>query len=158
MKNIQNNLRQCATCKEFNIDGTYRFPNNTYCRGCSRVYAKTYYEKNRVKDANRRRKHFLDHPELREKRDEQIRKYYNTEKMREYYKAYQKRTLKIDGEKRKVRLKARRTTKIDQPCYFCEGVKNLDRHHYDYSKPTEFFVLCRKCHKKFHFIHKLMVE
>jgi hypothetical protein len=40
-------------------------------------------------------------------------------------------------------------------CEVCGSTENLERHHEDYSKPSDVKVLCTSCHKKLH--HKTLV-
>lgn len=39
---------------------------------------------------------------------------------------------------------------INRCCEHCGSIKNLHRHHEDYSKPLEVIILCQKCHVKLH--------
>lgn len=53
--------------------------------------------------------------------------------------------------KNTVRKQAQRAVPIMEKCEMCgaTGVK-MNRHHTDYTKPTEVMVLCTKCHAKVH--------
>ena len=53
--------------------------------------------------------------------------------------------------KNTARKAAQRAVPVMEKCEMCgsTGVK-LNRHHTDYSKPTEVMVLCTKCHAKVH--------
>lgn len=53
--------------------------------------------------------------------------------------------------KNTVRKAAQRAVPIMEKCEMCgaTGVK-MNRHHTDYTKPTEVMVLCTKCHAKVH--------
>jgi hypothetical protein len=46
--------------------------------------------------------------------------------------------------------------KLTGVCSQCGSTDNLERHHEDYTKPLEFVVLCRKCHRTLH--HKPFEE
>ena len=54
-------------------------------------------------------------------------------------------------EKNTARKAAQRAMPTMKKCEMCgaTGVK-LNRHHIDYSKPTDVIVLCTKCHAKVH--------
>lgn len=53
--------------------------------------------------------------------------------------------------KNTIRKAAQRAVPIMERCEMCgaTGVK-MNRHHTDYTKPTEVMVLCTKCHAKVH--------
>lgn len=40
--------------------------------------------------------------------------------------------------------------KLTGKCVSCGATENLERHHPDYSKPLEFIVYCRRCHRALH--------
>ena len=50
-----------------------------------------------------------------------------------------------------ARKAAQRAVPVMEKCEMCgaTGVR-MNRHHTDYSKPTEVLVLCTKCHAKVH--------
>jgi len=37
-----------------------------------------------------------------------------------------------------------------QTCIICGSNKNIECHHPDYKKPTEFICICATCHRKLH--------
>lgn len=39
-------------------------------------------------------------------------------------------------------------------CEKCGSVEELHRHHFDYTKPLEVAVLCKKCHYAFHAVER----
>lgn len=48
-----------------------------------------------------------------------------------------------------IRKRAQRAMPLDgATCSRCGSVTSLERHHHDYSKPTDVTVLCRQCHRK----------
>jgi hypothetical protein len=69
-----------------------------------------------------------------------------------------------EWKKRQENIKQRRAVdnvhnhfrEIKGSCSKCGSTENLERHHPDYSKPLEFIVLCRKCHRTLH--HKPYAE
>ena len=50
----------------------------------------------------------------------------------------------------RTRRASQRMLPVLDACEFCGSTENLERHHYDYSDPGLFHVLCRKCHRKWH--------
>lgn len=38
----------------------------------------------------------------------------------------------------------------EQPCVICGSVKEIERHHFDYSKPLEVVFLCSRHHRTLH--------
>lgn len=42
---------------------------------------------------------------------------------------------------------ARRYAPLKDKCEQCGSIENLQRHHFDYSKPLDVITLCKKCHE-----------
>lgn len=47
---------------------------------------------------------------------------------------------------------ALRKIPLKECCEVCGSTENLERHHFDYSKPLEILCVCRNCHAKIHSI------
>ena len=54
-------------------------------------------------------------------------------------------------KKNSIRKAAQKAVPLMTKCEMC-GAENMkfNRHHTDYSKPTEVMILCTKCHAKVH--------
>jgi len=53
-------------------------------------------------------------------------------------------------EKIKAKSLARYHIPLENTCRVCGSSTDLQRHHFDYSKPLEVVTMCRTCHEKTH--------
>lgn len=69
----------------------------------------------------------------------------------EYAEEYSQKWKKEHPQQRKAVDDARNNSlKLQGECSQCGSFENIERHHPDYSKPLEFVILCRKCHRTLH--------
>lgn len=72
--------------------------------------------------------------------------------------AYQRKHMAAHPEACKARKTASNALRdgriVRQACETCDGTRNIEMHHDDYSKPLEVRWLCMKCHKCLHRKHK----
>ena len=47
------------------------------------------------------------------------------------------------------KTKSKKIIRIDN-CQICNSEENLDKHHFNYSEPFNFLVVCRSCHLRIH--------
>jgi len=68
-----------------------------------------------------------------------------------YYQEYSQKWKREHPTQRKAVDDALNSSrKLNAVCSKCGSAKNIERHHPDYSKPLEFVILCRKCHRALH--------
>jgi len=74
------------------------------------------------------------------------RKYYSTEKGKEASRRKWARRVREFPEKIRARVIARKISIM--PCQYpnCSSGQRVEKHHWDYSKPLEVVMLCRKHH------------
>jgi hypothetical protein len=93
-----------------------------------------------------------------EKRKKALEYYYkNRDKVLMYQKARWKKKYQNDiqfRQKRQFRDKTRILTKFEniqnKECTLCDSPIDLQRHHFDYSNPLNFVIVCRNCHNQIH--------
>jgi len=79
----------------------------------------------------------------------------DTGKSKEVIRRYKERNPhKIEARKR-VYIGIRNGSITRQPCVIC-GLKKVDAHHKDYSKPLDIMWLCRKHHWEWHANHETL--
>lgn len=121
--------RVCYKCKklkkidEFTIDKLCKFGHSYICRECEKIFNRIRYLKY----------YSIHKEEILERRHQ---RYLND---------------KRSGVK-KAQDKAIRCIKINTNiCQICKKVSNnLERHHFDYSKPIDVIIVCRSCHRLIH--------
>jgi hypothetical protein len=107
-----------------------------------REYKRTYKIKHpdRVKESNRKSH---DRYYIKNK-DTLIKKHKEYHKKINYSNKYQ-----VQSEARSIANKI--PIKNGQLCQLCNTSLAIERHHPDYSKPTEIIFVCRRCHWNIHF-------
>jgi hypothetical protein len=91
-----------------------------------------------------------EHPERAKELAQQSRKRF-LEKHPNYAEEYSQKWKREHPEQRKAVDDARNNSyKLKGICTQCGSTEHIERHHPDYSKPLEFIVLCRKCHRTLH--------
>lgn len=104
-------------------------------------FQRNYYQEHKEEMDNRAKTWKEKHPEQTKEFRKKWQKNH-PEKFREYQKKYAKN----NPEKEKAHKIASQFP-IGSRCLVCGSTENLERAHFDYSKPEEFFTLCCKHHK-----------
>ena len=105
-----------------------------------RIYHRRYYEANKEQISDRIRLYQQSPAGKKAQRNSDINQH---RKSPEKYQAHQE-----------VLKALRNGTLIKLPCKFC-GIKQVEAHHPDYSKPLEVIWLCSECHR---LLHKILKE
>jgi hypothetical protein len=108
-------------------------------------YKREYAQKHKKEINERKRKYYQKHPEKHDK----IKKWKkdNPEKIAKYSETW----ILNHPEKKEAQIEATKSISVlDAKCQLCGSTENLQRHHPDYSKPLEVWILCRPCHWKIH--------
>lgn len=147
--NYNRNLKKkfkCIICKCTFYNNPQAHPK--YCGKCRKkahnLKVKEWREKNKERHIINQRKWVEKNRErLRENiiRYEKMNREKRNEKERDYRKKYPEK-IKAHNIANKLLLK--------KECEICGSTRKLERHHPDYSKPSEFVTLCKKCHSKKH--------
>jgi hypothetical protein len=57
---------------------------------------------------------------------------------------------KNNPDKFHAKLYAQRHVPLKEKCEHCGSTEQLERHHFDYSKPLDVTTLCKRCHEAAH--------
>lgn len=104
-------------------------------RGRRRVYYRRFYEFHKEEITNRIKIYQQSPAGKQSRKNSDINQH---RKSPEKYQAHQE-----------VLKAIRKGTLIKLPCQFC-GIKQVEGHHSDYSKPLEVVWLCSNCHRLLH--------
>lgn len=167
-KEYQQWYRTTDQCKKAQL--RYRQDN----REKKREHDRARYYADPQKHINANREYRQAHPEkvkasqkkYRQAHPEKMRKYQNIfyhkhpEKVKAYHDKYRLANLEKHNEYQKryskENPKYRRALNASQlipkksACEKCGSRENLQKHHPDYTKPTQFQTLCKRCHLKNH--------
>ena len=134
-------------------------------------HCKAYYDSHREAILRDKKLYYQEH------RQEQIarsKRYYPPEKRREYNRVYSSshriqrcinnrisyqrhrverlqyaKLYSLNNiEKIKAKSLARYYIPLSDKCSICNTTEQLERHHYDYSRPLEVITICRICHRR----------
>lgn len=65
-----------------------------------------------------------------------------------YLKSYRTKNPEKNRARQMVNRHLRAGNLTKKPCVYCGGVKKVEAHHEDYSKPLEVLWVCFKCHRE----------
>jgi len=146
----QESKKQCFVCNEvlpfdsFHKDASKKYGLSSRCKECGRKYAV---------EAKRRNPEYRRQQQLSHKKT--LSKYKG--RYEEYHREWANKIRKTEPKKFNARIKASNEVMIEGGCYFCNSTANLVRHHYDYDKPLDVYILCKSCHAKYHHLSKLEI-
>jgi predicted HNH restriction endonuclease len=102
------------------------------------------YYSNHESELERLRRYKRSNPDkIRE--DSQKYRIEHQEEVRDYNTEYQRKHPEVRIARNKARILPQGIV-----CQICGTMKDLQKHHPDYSKPLEVVILCRSCHEKLH--------
>ena len=88
----------------------------------------------------------------RENRDKHRKAVFNWKKKHpEENRKHQNQYNKKNKDKKKAHLISWKKKSLEKSCKKCGSTEKLERHHPDYSRPTEILTLCKKCHVEEHY-------
>jgi len=145
-------MKICGSCRKKKKETEFykhkRDGLQSICKDCKREQMKEYNKTPKRREYNNKVaekltkegyfKEYFSRPEVKKRRTEQQKKYYNDLKQR--YKHLARWVLNKRIKSGKV---------IKEPCEVC-GAKKVEGHHKDYSKPLDVIWLCKKHHQKLH--------
>lgn len=147
----------CLRCKKEKEDTAFyrcsrrKNGRQVYCKQCTlevfRVYRRSEKHKAYRREYHRRKhvveriKRYQNRPEVKIRRDAQIRA--SQERHKRAYKA------RYRGAHNQIGNALRRGLLARKPCSVC-GKERAEAHHPNYKKPLEVIWLCRKHHKELH--------
>jgi hypothetical protein len=149
-------MRVCSIC-----NGKH-YAKDFCAKHYKKLYWEKYYQKNKDALRSKRQKWYQDN----KRHVNQLNKDYranNREKVNTWNKEWQRNNReKVSGyfkkyyhssaENRRKHYIRRlsRNYPLKNVCEFCGGIDCLQKHHYNYKAPENFYTLCRKCHLQEH--------
>ena len=125
-----------------------------------KAYAKKHRDNNKEKISIYSKKYYQDHIQERKeymkkwnvenreiaKKNHDIWKKNNPERMRELKLKLNKKYYMKDSTKMKARCSAKHHIPLKKECGICKSRARLERHHWRYDKPLFVSTLCKDCH------------
>lgn len=135
--------KKCSKCKEIKLLAEF-YPSTKYvdgrqyyCKLCSNKHDRILW--------------------TTAKRKEYIAGYKKTQTFRDVRRKKNAKYIKLNPEKQKARILARKHIKPKEICEVCNINKVVHFHHPDYSKPLEVIHVCAQCHSRIHYIKRNLI-
>ena len=140
---MKESIKKCWRCKEeklvseFYANSTTSSGLTSWCKACTKITQREYYERTRKKSNAAKRERYRNSPKLRRRNQERVMAWIKDHPLERI-------------ARRKVATALHNGSITKTPCTVCGATKNVCAHHKDYSKPLDIVWVCRDHHYRIH--------